>query len=140
MTELLDVAGYLTFREYDGLSDIYVYHAKMLCPEGSDYRYAEDVRVRNKIIREVRKKGLLLKNDDIDLEDIQGELEARAKFVSIPLDRMVEQKEISSYKTEVLPGHEETFLDDETLRLKIRYLSRGYIREVDIDIGRAAIT
>ena len=58
----------------------------------------------------------------------------------IPLDRMVEQKEISSYKTEVLPGHEETFLDDETLRLKIRYLSRGYIREVDIDIGRAAIT
>ncbi len=48
----------------------------MLCPEGSDYRYAEDVRVRNKIIREVRKKGLLLKNDDIDLEDIQGELEA----------------------------------------------------------------
>ena len=138
--ELLDVAGYLTFREYDGLNDIYVYHAKMLCPEGSDYRYAEDVRVRNKIIREVRKKGLLLKNDDIDLEDIQGELEARAKFVSIPLDRMVEQKEISSYKTEVLPGHEETFLDDETLRLKIRYLSRGYIREVDIDIGRAAIT
>ena len=76
--------------EYDGLSDIYVYHTKMLCPEGSDYRYAEDVRVRNKIIREVRKKGLLLKNDDIDLEDIQGELEARAKFVSIPLDRMVE--------------------------------------------------
>ena len=95
--ELLDVAGYLTFREYDGLSDIYVYHTKMLCPEGSDYRYAEDVCVRNKIIREVRKKGLLLKNDDIDLEDIQGELEARAKFVSIPLDRMVEQKEISSY-------------------------------------------
>ena len=112
----------------------------MLCPEGSDYRYAEDVRVRNKIIREVRKKGLLLMNDDIDLEDIQGELEAWAKFVSIPLDRMVEQKEISSYKTAVLPGHEKTFLDDETLRLKIRYLSRGYIREVDIDIGRAAIT
>ena len=53
---------------------------------------------------------------------------------------MVEQKEISSYKTAVLPGHEKTFLDDETLRLKILYLSRGYIREVDIDIGRAAIT
>ncbi len=138
--ELLDTAKYLTFREYDGLSDTYVYHTKMMCPDGSDYRYAEDVRVRNKIIREVRKKGLLLKNDDIDLEDLQGELEARAKYVSIPLDRMVEQKEISSYKTTVLPGHEETFLDDETLRLKVRYLSRGYIREVDIDIGRAPIT
>ena len=138
--ELLDTAKYLTFREYDGLSDTYVYHTKMMCPDGSDYRYAEDVRVRNKIIREVRKKGLLLKNDDIDLEDLQGELEARAKYVSIPLDRMVEQKEISSYETTVLPGHEETFLDDETLRLKVRYLSRGYIREVDIDIGRAPVT
>ena len=111
-----------------------------MCPDGSDYRYAEDVRVRNKIIREMRKKGLLLLNDDIDVEDIQNELEARAKFISIPLDRMVEDKEISSYETTVLPGHEETFFEDETLWLKVRYKSRGYIREIDIDLGRAPIT
>ena len=138
--EFLDNAGYLTFREYDGLDDLYVYHTKMMCPDGSDYRYAEDVRVRNKIIREMRKKGLLLLNDDIDVEDIQNELEARAKFISIPLDRMVEDKEISSYETTVLPGHEETFFEDETLWLKVRYKSRGYIREIDIDLGRAPIT
>ena len=138
--EFLDNAGYLTFREYDGLDDLYVYHTKMMCPDGSDYRYAEDVRVRNKIIREMRKKGLLLLNDDIDVEDIQNELEARAKFISIPLDRMVEGKEISSYETTVLPGHEETFFEDETLWLKVRYKSRGYIREIDIDLGRAPIT
>ena len=137
--EILDVAGYLTFREYDGLTDFYVYHTKMMCPDGSDYRYAEDVRVLNKIIRETRKKALLLKNDDIDLDDIQGELEARAKFISEPLDKMVDHNEISDYETTVLPGHEESFLEDETLHIKIRYLSRGYIREVEIDLGRAAI-
>ena len=65
----------------------------MLSPDGSDYRYAEDVRVLNKIIRETRKQGLDLMNDDIDLEDIQGELE-------------------------------------------VRCLSRGYIREVYIDLAR----
>lgn len=37
--ELLDVAGYMTFREYDGLDDIFVYHTKMMCKDGSDFRY-----------------------------------------------------------------------------------------------------
>lgn len=135
----LDEADYMTFREYDGLDDFFVYHTKMMSPSGSDFRYAEDVRVKNKIIRETRKEALLLKNDDIDLENIQGELETRAKFISTPLDRMVEDKEISSYETTVVDGHEGSFLEDETLRIKIRYLSRGYIREIEIDMGRASM-
>ena len=134
--ELLDLAGYLTFREYDGKDDYFVYHTKMLSPDGSDYRYAEDVRVLNKIIRETRKKGLDLMNDDIDLEDIQGELEARAKFLFEPLQRMIDAKEISAAEIIVMDGHEETFIEDETMRVKIRYLSRGYIREVYIDLAR----
>lgn len=138
--EILDTAGYLTFRKYDGLEDFYVYHTKMMSPEKSDYRYAEDVRVRNKIIRETRKAALLFINDDIDLEDIQGELETRAKFIAAPLDRMVESKEISAYEISVLEGHEKTFLEDETMRVKIRYRSRGYIREIEIDLGRASIS
>ena len=138
--ELLDVAGFLTFREYDGLDDIFIYHTKMMSPDGSDYRYAEDVRVRNKIIRETRKEGLQLKNDDIDLEDIQGELDARAKFISRSLDRMVDDKEISSYETTVDESCYETFLENETMNVIIRYLSRGYIREVVVDIGRSALS
>ncbi len=138
--ELLDTAGYLTFRKYDGLDGFYIYHTKMMSPDGSDYRYAEDVRVRNKIVREIRKQGLLFKNDDIDLANIQGELEARAKFIAAPLDRMVSSKEIGSYDIIVLDGHEETFPEDETMRVKIRYLSRGYIREIMVDLGRAPVS
>lgn len=41
--ELLDVAGYMTFREYDGLDDIFVYHTKMMCKDGSDFRYEDAV-------------------------------------------------------------------------------------------------
>ena len=135
--ELLDVAGYMTFREYDGLDDIFVYHTKMMCKDGSDFRYAEDVRVKNKIIRETRKEGLLLLNDDIDLEDVQGELETRAKFMFVPLQRMIDAKEISSAEITVPEGQAETILEDETMRVKIRYVSRGYIREVEVDLGRA---
>lgn len=134
--ELLDLAGYLTFREYDGKDDYFVYHTKMLSPDGSDYRYAEDVRVLNKIIRETRKKGLDLMNDDIDMEDIQGELETRCKFLFEPLQRMIDAKEISAAEIILMDGHEETFIEDETMRVKIRYLSRGYIREVYVDLAR----
>lgn len=135
----LDQAGYLTFREYDGLDYIYVYHANMMAPSGSDYRYAEDVRVRNKLIREIRKEALMLLNDDIDLTELQKELEIRAKFVSAALDRMVAAQEISDYETAVTEDCAETFPEDETLRLKIRYLSRGYIREILVDLGRASL-
>lgn len=134
--EILDLAGFLTFREYDGKDDYFVYHTKMLSPDGSDYRYAEDVRVLNKIIRETRKKGLDLMNDDIDLEDIQGELETRCKFLFEPLQRMIDAKEISAAEIILMDGHEETFIEDETMRVKIRYLSRGYIREVYINLAR----
>lgn len=140
IAETIGVENYMTFREYDGLDDIFVYHTKMMCKDGSDFRYAEDVRVKNKIIRETRKKALQFKNDDIDLEDIQGELDARAKFISVPLDRMVEDKEISSYETTVDESCYDTFLEDETMSVIIRYLSRGYIREVVIDIGRSALS
>ena len=54
--ELLDEASYLTFRSYDGIENYYyVSNACVMSADGSDYRYAEDVRVLNKIVREVRK-------------------------------------------------------------------------------------
>lgn len=134
--ELLDVAGFLTFRGYDGLDDYYVYHAKMMCPDGSDYPYAEDSRVRNKVIRETRKEGLQFLNDDIDQTDISGELNARAAFMAAPLDRMIANKEISAAEVSVPEELVEKFKQDEIMRVLIRYVSRGYIREVVVDLGR----
>lgn len=137
--EILDLAGYLTVRGYDGLDDYFVYHAPMLAPDGSDFRYAEDVRVLNKILRETRREGLLLLNDDIDLDDIQGELEKTARFLQAPLDKMVDAKEISSVKVEPLENQEDSFQQDESASFRIRYLSRGYMREIIIDVGRKSI-
>lgn len=140
VTETLDAAGFLTFREYDGLDKFFVYHAKMLSPEGSDYRYAEDVRVKNKIIRETRKEGLKLLNDDIDLEDIDGELAARAIFMFAPLQQMINNKEISSATIEADTSNSANILTDETMRVRIRYVSKGYIREIEVDLGRSPAT
>ena len=40
----LDDAGYLTWRRYYGIDGCYVNNARVLCREGSDYRYAEHAR------------------------------------------------------------------------------------------------
>ena len=138
--KMLDEAGFLTFRSYAGLEDFFVYHAKVLSPEKSDFQYAEDIRVKNKVIREVRKEALLLLNDDIDMTDFDGETQARAKFLTAPLDRMVAAKEISRAEVTIPDGQAETFLETGLLRVRILYLSRGYIREIEIEVGRTNVS
>lgn len=130
---LLDTAKYLTFRGYTGLSGFYVTNARVMAPEGSDFRYAEDVRIKNKIIRETRKEALLNLQSDIDLEDVQGSLEAIAKFVEAPLDEMARAKEITSATITVPQGQD--ILTTETLQLTIRYVPVGHLREIVLDIG-----
>jgi len=138
--KMLDEAGFLTFRSYAGLEDFFVYHAKVLSPEKSDFQYAEDIRVKNKVIREVRKEALLLLNDDIDMTDFDGETQARAKFLTAPLDRMVAAKEISRAEVTIPEGQAESFLETGLLRVRILYLSRGYIREIEIEVGRTNVS
>lgn len=132
-TEILDAANYLTFRQYDGLDGFYVYNARMMSPERSDFRYVEDVRVKNKIIRKTRKEALLQLQADVDLEDVDGDLAAKAEFIKAPLDDMVEKKEISSVSIEVPAGQD--ILVTETMEVIIRYVPRGKIREILIDLG-----
>ena len=47
----------MTIRQYIGKEDYYVTSANMMSPEGSDYSYAEDVRVSNRLVKAVRAKG-----------------------------------------------------------------------------------
>lgn len=129
----LDGLGYLTFRQYDGLAGYYVTNARMMSPEGSDYRYAEDVRVLNKIIRKTRVEALKQLQGGVDLSDVDGDLDAKAKFIAVPLETMVTDGEISSVQVTVPAGQD--ILRTETLQLVIRYVPRGTIREIVIDLG-----
>ena len=128
--------GYLTIRQYDGLEGYYINNARMMGPEGTDYRYAEDVRVLNKIIRETRKTALLQLQSDIDLEKPMTDLKAKVQFIQAPLDRMVTEKEISAVEITIPEDAAETIVADGTLQLNIRYVQRGVIRNIEIDVGK----
>lgn len=130
---ILDETKYLTFRKYEGTEGFYVTNARMMCPEGSDYKYAEHVRVKNKILKETRKQALQELQSDIDMDDVQGSLETVAKFIQTPLDKMVRDKEISSVRVVVPEGQD--ILATEKLNLIVRYVPKGYLREIALDIG-----
>lgn len=132
----IDAMNYLTLRQYDGLSGYYVNNARMMGPDGTDYRYAEDVRVLNKIIRETRKKALLQLQSDIDLENPETDLKAKVLFIQTPLDKMVTDKEISSFEVTIPDNAAESIVMDGTLVLSIRYVQRGIIRSIEIDVGK----
>ena len=106
-------------------------------PEGSDYQYAEDVRVLNKIIREVRKEALQHLQEDIDLTDTQKELGKIAEYVKAPLDKMVEAGEISDAEITVPNGQD--VQTSKSLSMVVRYASRGYIRSILVDLGRTGV-
>ena len=131
--EILDAAGYLTFREYDGLEGYYVTNARMMGPEGTDYRYAEDVRVLDKIVRVTRVEALKQLQSDVDLDNLEADLAAKAQFIQAALEKMIENKEISAV-TVTIP-EDQDILTSETFRVIIRYVPRGKLREIVINLG-----
>ena len=132
----IDGMGYLTIRQYDGLAGYYINNARMMGADGTDYKYAEDVRVLNKIVRETRKTALLQLQSGIDLEDPAADLKAKVLFIQAPLDAMVADREISSAEITVPEDAVDTITTDGTLRLTVRYAQRGIIRNIGIDVGR----
>ncbi len=130
---ILDAARYLTFRQYDGLDGYFVTNANMMCPDGSDYKYAEDVRILNKIRRKTRAEALLQLQADIDTENVEGDLAAKAEFIKAPLEDMIDKKEISGVKL-TIPSDQD-ILTSETLSIVIRYAPKGKIRMLDINLG-----
>lgn len=131
--ESLDEAKYLTFRQYIGLAGYYVTNARMMCPDGSDYTYAERTRVSNKLAKQVRAKALLELQKEVDMSDVDKSLAVTAEFIQEPIDLAVENKEISSGRIIIPEGQD--ILGTEKLSLIIRYVPKGHYREIDIDLG-----
>ena len=134
--QYLDEVGYVTLRKYVGLDGYYVTNARMMCPEGSDYKYAEHTRVKNKLMRKVRKEALMQLHTEIDLSDVDGSLQVLAKFLETPIEDMVKAKEISSGRILLADGQNaDSIIESEKVSVKARFTPKGYAREFEIDLG-----
>lgn len=128
----LDAAGYLTYRQYDGIEGWYCTNAAMLAPAGSNYRYAEDVRVRNKLVRNLRREALLQLQTGVDATDLAAEFARLAEFIRTPADQMVREGEISAVEVSIPTDQD---LTADRLQIVVRYVQRGILRGITIDLG-----
>lgn len=129
--ETLDKAKYVTIRQYIGKEDYYVTSANMMSPEGSDYSYAEDVRVSNRLVKAVRAKALDELQVEVDPEDIETSITNIQEQLNTPVEDAVRDKIISSGSV-TIDTENLNILVDEKLDINITYVPMGHVREMNL--------
>lgn len=129
--ETLDKAKYVTIRQYIGKEDYYVTSANMMSPEGSDYSYAEDVRVSNRLVKAVRAKALDELQVEVDPGDIETSITNIQEQINTPVEDAVRDKVISSGSV-TIDTENLNILVDEKLDINITYVPMGHVREMNL--------
>lgn len=133
-TDRLDKSRYLTFRQYVGLGGYYVYNARIMSADGSDFRYAEDTRVMNRIVNEVRKKAINELQAEIDSGDVDVSIAVIQARLQAPIEEAVRDKVISSGSV-TIDTENLNILVDETLNVRVAYVPMGHVKEINITFG-----
>ena len=128
---ILDEAKYLTLRQYVGLEDYYVTSANMMSPPASDYAYAEDVRVSNRLVKAVRMAALNELQVEVDPSDIETSLKSIQEQLNIPVEDALRDKVISAGRVEIDMENLD-ILVDESLDIRITYVPMGHVRNMNL--------
>lgn len=129
--ETLDAAKFVTIRQYIGKEDFYVTSANMMSPDGSDYAYAEDVRVSNRLVRAVRAEALNELQVEIDPGDIKTSITNIQEQLNTPVEDAIRDKIISSGSV-AIDTENLNILVDESLDIRITYVPMGHMREMNL--------
>lgn len=109
----------------------YVTSANMMSPEGSDYSYAEDVRVSNRLVKAVRAKALDELQVEVDPGDIETSITNIQEQLNTPVEDAVRDKVISSGSV-TIDTENLNILVDEKLDINITYVPMGHVREMNL--------
>ena len=129
----LDEAGYCTIRQYHGLEDYFVTSANMFSPENSYFRYAEETRVLNRIVRDVRIAALEVLQREVDTENPEVSLAKIQEELNVPMDKAVQDGIISSGTVTIDSSAD--ILKDEELNLEVVYVPKGHIRIINATVA-----
>lgn len=129
--EDLDRARFVTIRRYTGKENYYVTSANMMSPEGSDYAYAEDVRVSNRLVRRVRAAALDELQVEIDPGNIETSLALIQEQLNTPVEDAIRDKIISSGSVEIDTDNL-NILADASLDVRVTYVPMGHVREINL--------
>lgn len=128
---VLDDARYLTLRQYAGREDYYVTSARMMSSEGSDYAYAEDVRVSNRLVKAIRAAALNELQVEVSPDDLEASLAGIQAALNIPIEDALRDKVISSGSA-VIDTRNLNILVDESLDVNVTYVPMGHVRAINL--------
>ncbi len=129
----LDDLGYTVVRTYAGAEGIYVNNARTFAKTGSDYEYVERTRTMYKAVRETLITATLKLHSQVDMSNPEVSLKQITEFINVPVERMVENKELSSARVIIPEGQD--ILATSNFKFKIRAIPIGILREIEIDMG-----
>ena len=129
----LDDLGYTVIRKYAGADGIFVNNARTFAKVGSDYEYVERTRTMYKAVRETLKTATNKLHSQIDMSNIEVSLKQITEFINVPVEKMVENKELS-YARVIIPEGQD-ILATSNFKFKIRAVPIGILREIEIDMG-----
>jgi hypothetical protein len=129
----LDEAGFITFRQYIGLSGFYITNGRIAAPVTSDFRYVELRRPMDKACGLVRTAALRFEHAEIDPTNMEKGLAALEAQLSAPLDIMVGAGEIARGRV-VIPRDQDV-LATSTIRVKVRIVPKAIMRWIEVEIG-----
>lgn len=120
-------AGYITFRTYEGLTGVYLTEGRIIADSDSDYQYVELRRVMDKACRNLRRAALQYKHAEAD-----GDLTHLEASLQQEVDTMAGAGEISTGRISI---PDQDILATSTLRVKIRLVPVGIMREIELEVG-----
>lgn len=128
----MDAARYIFLRTYNGLDGYYVASANMTAPETSQFSNVESVRVMYRIARAVYQRSLLHQNEDFDQSKPEVAYAQLQADLNVPIDDAIRDAIISMGEVIVL-SEEINEGEDKKVPVQIRYVPRGYYREISLN-------
>jgi hypothetical protein len=131
----LDEAGYITFRQYTGLSGFYITNGRIMAEKVSDFQYVELRRPMDKLCRNLRVAALRFEQMEVDPQDPENGFAIMEKWLQSEVDLMASPtvKEISS-GTVTIP-RDQDILSTSKVMVKIRVVPMGVYRTIELNIG-----
>lgn len=127
----LDTAGFTTVYRLQGRNGVYPVEDRTAADPTSDFKIGPNVRVMNKAITQVRQGLLNGVQAAVDPTNLNASLAGILASANAALREMTGAGEIARGRVVIPPG--QNILSTQRLRLQIRIVPLGYLREIEAE-------
>ncbi|MTI82742.1 MAG: DUF2586 family protein [Firmicutes bacterium] len=131
----LDQAGFITFRQYRGLSGFYITNGRIAAESVSDYQYVEVRRPMDKACMLVRNAALMSEHGEIDPTNLSQSIKPLEADLTQPLDIMASPANGEIARGRVVIPLDQDILATSTIRSKIRIVPMAIMRWIELEVG-----